>query len=61
MCSKLDNRTKPGAFTDDEFVHTKFVNPFQSSVVFRIETSHSICIANRMTFLYEMQHWAEIG
>ena len=26
-----------------------WVNPIQTSVAFRIETSHLICIANRMT------------
>ena len=33
-------------------------NPFQPSVAFHIETSH---LKINWLFLYEMQHWAEMG
>ena len=35
------------------------INPFQSSVVFHIETSHLFCRAKQMTGFYmKQQHWA---
>ena len=38
------------------------VNPFQSSIAFHIETSHLFCSAKiNDWFLYETQHWAEMG
>ena len=37
-------------------------NLFQLSAAFQIETRHLIRNGNQMTgFLYDMQHWAEIG
>ena len=45
-------------FYDCQFL--KPVNLFQPGAVFYIETSYLICTANEW-FLYEMQHWPEMG
>ena len=37
-------------------IDLRWVNPFQSSAAFHIETTHLICTANYDWFLHEMQH-----
>ena len=52
------NKTRIAQNTENKW--NSCLNPFQSSVAFHIETSHLICIANQVRFLYVMQRWGKI-
>ena len=48
------------ALTGFSMMKALVVNPFQPSATFHIEAKYLKCKSNDW-FLYEMQHWAEMG